>query len=506
VADPAVREEEWRRRSRRLALAFSGANVAGAVLVFVFLSFVVPRPSDVKGNATVLWINTAVFFVVIVVATVVANRLGPRAAEPVRRWFVAGRDPDAAERAATLRQPWAQMGVSATVWGSAAVLVTAVNALVSPVLGALVGFTTFLGGLCACALTYLLAERLGRDVTAAALAGGVPDHPAGPGVAARILLAWALAAGIPLLGAMSMGLVALTGADVSLERVGGTVLFLGAFGLVFGFVAVRMAARSIADPVESVRAAVRDVQAGDLDAEVTVFDGSEVGLLQAGFNRMVEGLRERERLHDLFGRHVGREVARRALDRGVELGGEMRECAALFVDLVGSTALAATRPATEVVDVLNRFFSVVVEVTHRHGGWVNKFEGDAALCVFGAPEDPGGAPERALAAARELSVRLRSEVPEVRAAVGVSWGPCVAGNVGAAERYEYTVIGDPINEAARLSDLAKERESGVLASEAIVAAASAGERERWSLGEAVVLRGRTEPTRLAEPVGDAPPR
>ena len=173
----------------------------------------------------------------------------------------------------------------------------------------------------------------------------------------------------------------------------------------------------------------------------------------------------------------------------------------LFVDLVGSTTLAATRPPTEVVDLLNRFFAVVVEVVHRHGGIVNKFEGDAALAVFGAPtvvDDPAGA---ALAAAREMAGSLRGAVPEVEAGIGVSYGTAVAGNVGAEQRYEYTVIGDPVNEAARLTELAKAISGHVVASEVAVAAASPTEAGHWTLGDTTVLRGRTAPTRLATPTG-----
>src|SRR5207244_3874861 len=149
--------------------------------------------------------------------------------------------------------------------------------------------------------------------------------------------------------------------------------------------------------------------------------------------------REREQIRDLFGRHVGEDVARQALSRGLKLGGEAREAAVLFVDLVGSTSLATREDPTTVVALLNRFFAVVVEVVARHGGWVNKFEGDAALCVFGPPAehpDPAGA---ALLAARELSAALRDRVPELPAGIGVSAGVVVAGNVGAADRYEFTV-------------------------------------------------------------------
>jgi adenylate cyclase len=500
VTDVAARQEAWDRLVRRMGVVFTTANVAGAILAFAFITWIVPTPDDVAENWSVFRTNLIAFVPLIAVATVTANVLGKRVADPVGRWYVSGREPDAAEREATLRQPWAHMGVSAVVWAGGGLALTAVNAFIDPGLAAIVAATALLGGLCSCALTYLLAERLARDVTAAALAGGVPEEPAGPGVEARVLLASALSAGIPLFGGIILGVAVLLGSGASADQVARTVAFLGAFGLALGFVAVRIAARSVADPLEAVRAAVRDVEAGDLDAHVTVFDGSEVGLLQAGFNRMAAGLRERERLRDLFGRHVGREVAQRALERGVELGGEVRECAALFVDLEGSTRMAAERPADEVVEILNRFFSVVVRVAGAHGGWVNKFEGDAALCVFGAPEDPGGAPARALAAARELAGALREEVPEVSAAVGVSWGTAVAGNVGAAERYEYTVIGDPVNEAARLSDLAKERGVPVLASEALVAAADgAGEATHWRLGDTVRLRGRAAQTRLAQP-------
>src|SRR5207248_7522336 len=185
-----------------------------------------------------------------------------------------------------------------------------------------------------------------------------------------------------------------------------SLVFSAIVALVAGAVATFAAAKSIAEPIAAVRRALARVQEGDLDVEVKVDDASEVGLLQAGFNRMVQGLRERERIRDLFGRHVGEDVARQALEAGIGLGGEVREAAVVFIDVVGSTSLAARVPPAEVVARLNGFFTLVLEVVHRHGGWVNKFEGDAALCVFGVPtptSDPAG---RALATARELARRL----------------------------------------------------------------------------------------------------
>jgi adenylate cyclase len=318
------------------------------------------------------------------------------------------------------------------------------------------------------------------------------------GVKARLVLVWLFATGVPLFGLMLVGIHALAFGGASSDQLAVTLIAIGGLAGGSGFVATILAAKSVADPLKSVRRALGRIEEGDLDARVDVDDASEVGLVQSGFNRMATGLRERERLRDLFGRHVGEDVASAALDTdGVELGGEVREVAALFVDLIGSTSLAASRPPRDVVRVLNDFFAVVVDVVGREGGWVNKFEGDAALCVWGAPGDHDDCAGAALTAARVLHERLSSK--GIDAGIGVSAGQAVAGNVGAENRYEYTVIGDPINEAARLCELAKRRDEQVIASEAILKRCRNGEASRWSRGDEVTLRGRAKPTRLAVP-------
>jgi adenylate cyclase len=249
-----------------------------------------------------------------------------------------------------------------------------------------------------------------------------------------------------------------------------------------------------------VRTALKRVEQGDLDCNVVVFDGTELGELQRGFNSMVHGLRERERVRDLFGRHVGREVALLAEQERPKLGGEERHAAMIFVDIISSTQMVTTRSATEVVELLNRFFAVIVDEVDRHHGLVNKFEGDAVLAVFGAPVSLENPDDEALSAARAMADRLRVEVPECEAGIGVASGQVVAGNVGAKERFEYTVIGEPVNEAARLSELSKQVPGHVIAASDTVAAASETERARWVLGDTVTLRGHEDPTRLATPV------
>ena len=116
------------------------------------------------------------------------------------------------------------------------------------------------------------------------------------------------------------------------------------------------------------------------------------------------------------------------------------------------------------------------------------------LAIFGAPITLDDAAGAALSTARQIAADLASEVPELSAGIGVSHGHVVAGNVGAIERFEYTVIGDPVNESARLSELAKRDPRRPLASGRAVEAASGDEDKRWERQESTSLRGRTEET------------
>jgi adenylate cyclase len=492
----AALADQTRARLTRAAVI---ANTVGAAAALVF-GFLAPVPPDDDANPLPLAATLAMFAVFVPIALWVGVSWGRRLAVPLDRWLREDRPPTEAEREYVLRQPRRLVKIAATLWGAAALVFGAVSLAASTTVAATTTLIIVLGGATCCAVGYLLGERIVRPVVARALAGGPPPRTVAPGIAARLTMTWLLVTGVPLVGIAAMAAVEVAGARLDESLATAATLFLAVVGLVVGLLANVIAARSVADPVRAVREAMASVEEGDFNARVPVDDTSEIGLLEAGFNRMASGLAERERLRDLFGRHVGRDVASAALDGELRLGGEVREVAVLFVDVVGSTSLAARRPPTEVVALLNQFFRIVVETVESHGGWVNKFEGDAALAVFGAPvamPDPAGA---ALGAARELRSRLATEVQELDAGIGVSAGPAVAGNVGAEQRFEYTVIGDPVNEAARLCELAKRRPERVLASEVALERVGGNEAEHWSLGHEVELRGRAEPTRLATPL------
>ncbi len=478
------------------------ANLFGAVLSFVYLAIVSPVPRTVSPEQRehVIRTDLAVFVVFMCVMGALGGLVLTARMRRISAFATAERAPTPAEVDAVLRLPRSMLVFPEAVWLLAAVMfgTLQVSHHTGWVLVARVTTGIVLGGLITMTLTYLLVERTLRPVSALVLSYTALERPRAPGILPRIVVSWLLGAALPLL---AVGLTQAFRTPEERQHLAGAIWFLVVVGVVTGAIAMVVAAKSVAEPINDLRTVQREVQRGRLDARAPVNDASEVGLLQTGFNEMVEGLEERRKLQDLFGRHVGDEVAQQALERGIALGGETRDVSVLFADVIGSTALAQERPADEMLRALNAFFGAVVESAREEGGWVNKFDGDGALCVFGAPADVAGHRAAALRAARHLRDRLAAVPVDLRldAGIGVSSGTVTAGNVGAEERFEYTVIGDPVNEAARLTEAAKARPERILASERSVA--SAGEEaECWRRAGAETLRGRIGPTTYYVPV------
>ncbi|HWF54506.1 MAG TPA: adenylate/guanylate cyclase domain-containing protein [Solirubrobacteraceae bacterium] len=485
---------------RRLASQGWLSSIVGALVVFVAIGFFIPLFASSHDVTKLGLINAPLVVLYAAVSGFVIHRIYTRDFIAATGWIAADRAPETGERDATLTLAIRQVKLEAAGWVAGALVFAVLNGIIqSWGFGAVVGATIWLGGETTCALDYLLTERLLRPVIAHALVAGPPARSVAPGVRARLIVGWALGTGVPLIGVLVVGIVGLTNSGVSTDDVAGAALFLGVVASFTGAVVTRYAAHAIGDPLLELRDGLARVERGEFDVAVSVDDLGEIGLLQAGFNRMADGLREREQIRDLFGRQVGAEVARAAVHEGVRLGGEERPIGALFIDMVGSTALALAVPPAEVVATLNSFFHVVVDVIEQHGGLVNKFEGDGALCVFGAPVICGDPAGDALRAARVMAARFTRELPKIDFGIGVSAGAAVAGNVGAEHRFEYTVIGDPVNEASRLADLAKERPERVLASDAALRLADPAIAAEWDTTGAEVLRGRSTPTGLAHP-------
>ncbi|EHR59164.1 adenylate/guanylate cyclase domain-containing protein [Saccharomonospora cyanea] len=472
----------------RTSLGFAtiglGTSVCGAGLVLLLLTLQ-GLPDDLgPGRWAILASALAYVVLALVVGTVWAGYLQRRTV----LWFLAGRAPTAQEAARALRIPVDLAVVSGTLWAAGSVLFGVLSAVFSTWLSGLgVLLTIVLGGLATVGLTYLAAERVARPLLSASLKVAGPRGATT--VLTRLVVTWGLSSGVPLVGVLFLVLPPHIGRNDPAP----SLLVLALIGLVVGALATALFARAVAAPLHRLRVVLDDIRAGRRDVAVGIDEAGEIGMLQASVNDLAAGLREQERLRDLFGRHVGDDVVQHVLEHGVSLSGDVRDVCALFVDVADSTALASELPPDEVVRRLNRLFEVVVAATNAHGGLVNKFQGDAALCVFGAPTRHADPASSALRTARVIRDAVR-ELGELDLGIGVATGQVFAGQLGSPSRLEYTVIGDAVNEAARLTEHAKQVPGRVLASGPTVEAATRSERGHWTEHEAVRLRGRPVPT------------
>ena len=492
------RREATVRLGARYAIGLTLAHFLAAAAVSLVI---VSLTRNTVGDATNLLTarNLIALCGLVAVSATVGAVTGVLNVVPSFRWFADGDEPTPAQQRAALSIGTRQTIVQFGIWAASGAVFSLVNLHSGGGVAYVIGAAILFGGATTACLGYLITQRTLRPILAASMKTATATGEM-PGVLARLMITWALFSALPTAGIALIVIAHSNGWFVQKSApIEAPILVLAAVSLLLGFRAMVLVARSISDPVREVVVAMTAVERGRTGALVEVYEPSEIGRLQIGFNQMVAGLQEREHLRDLFGRHVGADVARHALQQDASLSGDVREVAVLFVDLVGSTSMAASRPPQEVAEILNDFFRIVVAaVDHRHG-LINKFEGDAVLAVFGAPlaiEEPASA---ALATARALGTELK-KLLLVDFGIGVSAGPVFAGNIGAENRYEYTVIGDVVNEAARLADHAKDWRSRVLASGNAIARAQATELCHWATRGSTALRGRSAITELAEPM------
>lgn len=199
------------------------------------------------------------------------------------------------------------------------------------------------------------------------------------------------------------------------------------------------------------------VIAGDFSQRLPVVQDDDLGVVVASFNRMQAGLAERRRLHAAFGMYVDPALAARLLEQGDDVfSGERREVTVMFIDIRDFTAFAEANTAEDVVARLNELFGIVVPTVVEYGGHVNKFLGDGALAVFGAPNQLDRHADAAVAAAERIERRVAECFGgEVRFGIGINTGQVIAGTIGGGGKLEFTLIGDTVNVAARVEQLTK---------------------------------------------------
>jgi len=216
-------------------------------------------------------------------------------------------------------------------------------------------------------------------------------------------------------------------------------------------------------PIQRLVVAVEEIGRGNFTYRVNLARNDELGDLGEAINRMAEDLRLKDRIQTWFGRYVTPEIVERILASPDDewMKGTRLEATIIFVDIRGFTAMAERSDPDAVVELLNSYFTLVTDVIIQYGGYLDKFVGDAVMGVFGAlAPDPEHAQTALLAAMEirrhlpELNQRLPMLGEPIQVGMGINTGEVVAGNIGSSKSMEYTVIGDNVNVASRLTDLA----------------------------------------------------
>jgi len=467
-------------------------NFAGGLLSFAYFRTI--DPAATSGVPPVRGSELGVFMVVFVLIFAVGRVTSRRWMRPVTTTVgapPAGAPGDVARRRALLvpafiaATSWAGWAGAGLLWGT---LLPVVTRSFDVGEGLRVAFgITFIGGSFVAVIIFLGAERIWRAELARFFPKGDLSAARAPRLRVRTrMLAVLLLVGLLPLAVLAMAAVtranALLGADVAtaaaiIRNLIAVVVVIAAGGVLVGVGLATLVADSVAAPLRDLQRAMAKVRDGTLDVRCSVASNDEIGSVTEGFNGMVEGLRERERIRETFGKYVSPEVRDEILTGRAATAGALREVTILFAVLRDFTPWVESRPAAEVVADLNAYFGEMDAAIRAHGGLVLQFIGDEIEAVFGAPQPNPRHADAAVATARAMCERLvvwnaaqrAAGRRELRHGIGIHTGTVIAGNIGSGERLSYALVGDAVNVASRIQSLNKGVGTEVLVSAATVA-------------------------------------
>ena len=220
---------------------------------------------------------------------------------------------------------------------------------------------------------------------------------------------------------------------------------------------------SISNPLTALVDATQRVGEGDLTIKLPVNSTDEIGILERGFNRMVKGLQQQERVRDLFGRMVSTEIRENVLNNQIELGGEFINATVVSIEIKNFAELTEDNLPKDIINMLNEVLGIVTHIAETHRG-LTIINGAQTLVVFGAPikrsisETTYDAILTAIEVWQKLTIhnaaRVREDQLKIPIRIGVNAGTVVAGNIGSASRFSYSVVGDAVNVATSIGSIA----------------------------------------------------
>ncbi len=214
---------------------------------------------------------------------------------------------------------------------------------------------------------------------------------------------------------------------------------------------------------------LENVSNGDLNGYVPIFTNDEFGLIAHHTNYMIDGLKEKERIKNIFGKVVSPEIAKRLIDEGeTRMGGTRKTLVILFSDIRNFTSLAENTEPEILVQNLNLYFSKMVEIITNCNGLVDKFIGDGILAVFGL-ENESTSVNNAVEASIKMQMAVKNLKNDLNISMGIGLhkGELIAGIIGSPDRLEFSFIGDVVNTASRIEGMTRQLQTDILISKEI---------------------------------------
>ncbi len=294
------------------------------------------------------------------------------------------------------------------------------------------------------------------------------------------------------------------------SRISYQILILLALFLALTLWILDRVASGITRPLNQLANATKDIGEGKYEDIVLpdIKEGhDEIASLSKAFEQMIKEIKERENVRAVLNKVVSKDVADEILKSTIHLGGEDRVVTMLFSDIRGFTALSRELSPQKTISLLNQCMTKMSRIIEGEGGVIDKYVGDEIMALFGAPTTHPDNAIRALSAAKLMIETLRKWNEELRSkgekpiemGIGVHTGLVVAGNMGAEDRLNYTVLGANVNLAARLCQSAKPLQ--ILISEATLKEPNVKESFYVQQLEPITLKGFDEPVNIYEIVG-----